>query len=417
MSTGKFVEMWKPIKIGRVEVKNRFAMAPICNGFTDHGYLTEQYNGYFARRARGGVGLIVTMPATAFTGGSKPPVQNGNLGERADLRQWNELIETLHAFDSKVFIQSMCGSAGRQVPRGAPTKAASAIPLVIRPENLPKKEEEFRIRKRLWPTNWARLMGGAPPQVLTVEEIKEIEDVWANQALLCKQAGADGVEFHFAHGYMAHNFLSPRENLRADEYGGNFDNRVRLCSNVLTKARVLVGPNFPLGARMVGTDRLPGGIGVEESIRILKRLIDCGLEFLDMSDGCWEQGQYMFPDEDGTMIPIAAELKKEIKIPIFAANIHDPHLGEKALKEGKIDMIALGRPLIADPDFVNKCAAQGTKVKITKCIRCMMCSRRIRSDLGIRCEVNREVGMEYYDPKNWRINAPKKKQFWYPCDY
>jgi 2,4-dienoyl-CoA reductase-like NADH-dependent reductase (Old Yellow Enzyme family) len=117
------------------------------------------------------------------------------------------------------------------------------------------------------------------------------------------------------------------------------------------------------------------------------------------------------------MIPIATELKKECKIPIFCANIHKPELGEAALKAGKIDMIALGRPLNADPDYVNKCAEQGKGAKITKCIRCMICSRRSRFNLSFRCEVNREVGNEKYDTKNWRINAPYKKQYWIPNDY
>ncbi|MFQ6067714.1 MAG: hypothetical protein ACE5K3_10645 [bacterium] len=128
MSNDKFVEMWKPIKIGSVEIKNRFSMAPMCCGFVDHGSLTEQYISYFARRARGGVGLIVTSPAMAYTGGSVLHVQNPNLHSRADIGRWNELVETIHAFDCKVFLQLMAGSAGRQIPRGMPTKAPSAVP-------------------------------------------------------------------------------------------------------------------------------------------------------------------------------------------------------------------------------------------------------------------------------------------------
>ena len=154
MSNDKFVEMWKPIKIGKVEVKNRFSMAPMCCGFVDHGSLTEQYISYFARRARGGVGLIVTSPAMAYIGGSLLHVQNPNLHSRPDIGRWNELVETIHAFDCKIFIQLMAGSAGRQIPRGMPSKAPSAVPLRIRPEYLPVKEEEFRVKKGLWPTNW-----------------------------------------------------------------------------------------------------------------------------------------------------------------------------------------------------------------------------------------------------------------------
>lgn len=417
MSNDKFVEMWKPIKLGPVEIKNRFAMVAINTGFVNHGLMTEQYIAYFAARARGGVGLIFTTPAVASTGSIKLHVQTPNLQDKSDISQWNELVETVHAFDCKLFIQAMSGGGGRQVPRGMATKAPSAVPLDIRPENLPKKEEEFRIRRGLKPSNWDKFFEVPPPTVLTIEEIREIEEVWANQALLTKQAGADGIEFHFSHGYLAHNFLSPRENLREDEYGGSFDNRLRFCTNILTRARALVGPDFPMGARLVGTDRMPGGLGVDNMIKIIKRFEECGLDFVDMSDGCYEQAQYLFPDEDGTMIPIAAELKREVKIPIICPNIHDPHLGEQSLKEGKIDMIGLGRPLLVEPEYINKCAEKGAKVKLRKCIRCLICDRRIRSNLGIRCETNREVGMEQYDPRNWRINAPKKKGFFYPSDY
>lgn len=418
MSNDKFVEMWKPIKIGNVEIKNRLSMAPMCCGFVDHGSLTEQYISYFARRARGGVGVIVTSPAMAYTGSSTLHVQNPNLHTRSDIGRWNELVETIHAFDCKIFIQLMAGSAGRQIPRGMPTKAPSAIPLRVRPEYLPVKEEEFRAKKGLWPTNWDKFYGVYPPEVLTIEEIEEIEDVWANQALLCKQTGADAAEFHFAHGYLAHNFMSSRENIRGDEYGGSFDNRARFCTNILKKARVLVGPNYTLGARLAGTDRLPDGITAQEMAKFIKRYEEWGLQFVDMSDGCYERAEYLFPSVDGTMIPIAAELKREgVKVPIMCANIHNPNLGEKSLKDGKIDMVALGRPLLTDPDYVNKCADQGTTVKHVRCIRCLMCDRRIRNDLGIRCETNRDVGNEHYDPKNWRINAPKKKQYFYPSDY
>lgn len=415
---GKFVEMFKPIKLGRIEIKNRFIMAPMCNGFVDHGSITDQFSAYFAARARGGVGAIATSPAMAYTGGSALHVQNPNLHDRADMNRWNEFIEWIHAFDCKVIIHAMAGSGGRQVPRDMATKAPSAVPLKVRPEDLPKKEEEFRVRRGLWPTNWDKFYGAPPPPVLTVEEIKDIEKVWAYLAYRCKMTGADAMEFHWAHGYLAHNFMSPRENLRADEYGGSFDNRVRFCTNILKVARILVGPNYTLGARLAGTDRLPGGITVEEMAKIIKRFEECGLDFVDMSDGCYEKAQYLFPDEDGISIPVAAELKRlGVKIPIICANIHDPHLGEKALKEKKIDMIALGRPLISDPEYVNKCYNQGTKVKVRNCIRCLICDRRIRSDLGMRCEVNRDVGKEWCDPNNWPDKGPKRKEFFYASDY
>ena len=130
------------------------------------------------------------------------------------------------------------------------------------------------------------------------------------------------------------SFLSPIENLRADAYGGCFDNRVRICRNILAKARNLVGPDFPIGARLAGSDEKIGGINIKLMANYVKALEELGLSFVDVTRGCYERAKYYFPGDDGTFIPMAKGLKKAgVKIPILCPNIHDPQLGEQCLEQ------------------------------------------------------------------------------------
>ncbi|MBA7697205.1 NADH oxidase [subsurface metagenome] len=327
------------------------------------------------------------------------------------MRGWNELVETIHAFGAKLVIQVSPGR-GRQVPKGLPTKAPSPLPLRIPPENLPAKCREFEERRKL-PSVWASIMEGETPQEMTIDEIVIAEDSYAIAARLMKECGADGVELHFAHGYLGYSFLSPRTNIRNDQYGGSFENRIRFLTNALAKVRREVGDSFVVGIRISGDEHMPGGLGIEETSRMLKIAEEKGLDYVHLTDGCFEAAKWYVPDEDGTMLVEAEVLKKVLSIPVITPSIHDPVSAERALKEGKTDMVSLGRALLADSAWVKK-VSEGQANKIVKCIRCLTCLRRIRAGLSIRCEVNPNLGAERYNPENHRLNAPHKKVLYYP---
>lgn len=404
----KFEKMFEPFKIKDVEFRNRLAMAPLHTALMSDSYVTEQLISYLAERARNGVGLIVTAPVSGvvISGMPQPPI----LGP-LQMPGWNELVETIHAFGAKVIIQLMPG-VGRQVRKGLPTKAPSPIPMRIPSENIPVKCLEFARRKKL-PSIWESLMEGEVPQEITLEEIVTAEDGYAISASLAQRCGFDGVELHFAHGYLAYEFLSLRTNQRRDQYGGSFKNRLRFLTNVLTKVRREVGDSFVVGIRISGDEHMPGGLGVEETSRMLKIAEEQGLDYVHLTNGCFEAAKWYLPDEDGTMLVEAEVLKKTLKIPIITPSIHDPVAAEKALQEGKTDMVSLGRALLADSTWVRK-VRERQHNKIVKCIRCLTCLRRTRNGLHIRCEVNPRLGMERYDPENYRLNAPHKKVFHYP---
>ena len=413
MAGKAYTEMFKPIKIGSVELKNRLAMAPVTTNFTQAGYPNEEFIAFLAARARGGIGLHVTPPAVNLFPGSPTHVLFPVLSEKAHIPAWNEVVETIHAFGTKAFGQVLVGGVGRQTAPGAVSKAPSAVPVIrIPPENVPKKAKAYEKRKGL-PSLWERYKDLPPPTVLTVEEIQWIEDAYAHTSQLMKECGFDGAELHFAHGYLGDNFLSPRTNLRSDAYGGSLENRARVFRNAINKTRERVGHNFVLGVRLTGNEHVQGGTTPEDACRIAKIGEESGLDYIHLTAGCWESVKWYVPEEDNTMLPEAEAMKEAVDIPVITPAIHSPANAERAIKEGKTDMVSFCRPLIADPEWVNKVEA-GEEKKIRKCIRCIGCLQRTRRALGLRCEVNREVGQERYNPANHRSAGPFKKEYCLP---
>jgi 2,4-dienoyl-CoA reductase (NADPH2) len=404
-----FEKMFEPITIKGVKLRNRIAMAPLHTGFMRGPIIPEQLIAYYAERARHGVGMIVTSPVsgTVIRGMPQPPP----LSSPAHVAGWNELVETVHAFGTAVFIQVMPG-VGRQAARGLQTKAPSPLPLRIPEENLPAKATAFAKRKGLG-NIWEMLMAGEMPLELTPDEVAAAEDSYAVSAGLAQRAGADGVELHFAHGYLGYSFLSPRTNFREDAYGGSTQNRQRFLLNVLAKVRQAVSDDFIVGIRISGSERMPGGLETAETVRILADAERAGLDFVHLTDGCFEAAKWYLPDEDGTMLEAAQAVKAALSIPVITPSIHDPVAAERALAEGQTDIVSLGRSILADSAWVSK-VAEGRAGKIVRCIRCLTCLRRTRSGLHIRCEVNPRLGAERYSPENYRPNAPHPKSIHYP---
>ena len=200
-----------------------------------------------------------------------------------------------------------------------------------------------------------------------------------------------------------------KTNLRTDEYGGNLENRTRYLRNILTKARQKVGPDFALGFRVSASEHLPGGLEPEETAGIC-RYLESLVDFIDVSTGTHHESQaFMEPEEDGAIIEEAAVIKQRVNVPVITVSVHNPALANRAVKEGKTDMIASSRGLIADPEWANK-ARKGKPY--VKCIKCLFgCSGRVDCGLPIRCEVNRNVMLEYQMPEYYRFNAPDKKTY------
>lgn len=411
----KYPELFSPIKIGKTEVKNRIAMSATCtDAIEPGGFVGDRMVYFYAARAKGGVGLIFTGPAMIEPILTSVPYLNPFLYNAAHMPGWSELAETVHAWDAKIFVQVDPGGPGRlgSILGDPNALAPSVVPVSLDPEYVIQKKAQKLWRKRGLDLAAHYHIGRKfpIPKEIRIEEIHQLEDQIAGIVELVERCGFDGVELHTAHGVLGANFLSPRTNFRTDEYGGSLENRTRYLRNCLEKARQRVSPDFTLGLRISAVEHMPGGLTAEDTAEICKFVEDL-TDFVDLSTGSHHESHaYFIPDEDGTVIEEAAIIKRKLKVPVITPSVHNPDLGNRAITEGKTDMIALSRGLIADPEWANK-AREGKRY--VKCIKCLLgCTGRVDIGLPIRCEVNPNVLLEYQMPEYYRVNAPYKKTYY-----
>jgi 2,4-dienoyl-CoA reductase-like NADH-dependent reductase (Old Yellow Enzyme family) len=371
-----YPELFQPIRIGNCKIDNRIVMAPmnVLMNTGNTGLVNEQVLAYYAARARGGTGLIITECVLGTKLASRFPY-----------------TETIHAFGSKVFIQLSIGF-GRQGKNpdnpSEPPPAPSAIPYVQDPAMVPKVIHKLIAKEPTWlahpesPMTKPRM-----PREMTREEIKSEIAEYGRSCRLAVVAGFDGIEMHSPHGYLEHQFLSPRSNKRTDEYGGSLENRMRFVLEAYDSARAAVGNAIPIGIRLSGDEHMPDGIHHDEMKLVVKALGERGIDYVHMSNGSYEALKHFFPEEDGTML--------------------EPAEGSAAaIREGSCDMVSLGRQMLAEPDYANKVRADE---KYNKCSRCCECLLRTARGLTVRCSTNPNLGRERFMPEYARPARSRKK--------
>lgn len=293
------------------------------------------------------------------------------------------LTEAVHRLRGKIFAQ-MWIRAGRQshaVPGLPPPYAPSPIPFERLEEYL---SDDFRILQKKYP-NVAKLVGGPisrgdVPTPMTLEEIKHEQDEFANSCLLAAKAGFDGIEIHSAHGYLMWQFLSPRSNQRTDIYGGSLENRMRFLIETTEKVLENIRKytrHCAITVRSSADEHLPNGVTHEEMKVVVKKLANLGIDGFQLSDGSYEALKYMYPAKDGAMLDEAASFKCIVNIPIITPSVHNPETAEQAIREGKTDMVSLGRQSLCDADWPNK-AKEGKIKDIERCRKCGTCHTRGR---------------------------------------
>ncbi len=375
-----FRHLLSPTKIGNLELKNKIVMAPLGTGFFDHGFVTERERTFWKARAEGGVGLIIT--------GASPVVRLPNpkaaiaichsgMYDDKFVSGWKKLVDEIHRSDVKIGIQLI--HFGRQIPFeqwGEQLVSSSAIPCPV---------------------------CRSTPRELTLKEIDEIINLFVDAAGRCKEAGFDLVEIHGAHGYLGTQFLSPYMNHREDEYGGNAEGRTRFVREIIKRTKYLLGQEFTVGVRINGQDNINGGGTIEDAKEIGPLLEKAGADFLHVSATVYGGYPPISPmvEPPGFYVPLAEAVKSVVNIPVIAVGkINTPQLAEDILRENRADLVAIGRPFLADPEWANK-AAMGKPETIRKCIYCYQgCLDRI-NDINIEgkvtsitCLVNPEVGRE-----------------------
>ena len=396
-----FKNLLSPIQIKDVELKNRIAMAPMNTvmSLDNRGCVNEQILAYYAARAKGGCGLIITECVLGTKLAAKFPfTSNLHCYNTSFAPGLAELAETIHAFGARTFIQMSIGF-GRQghAHDGSRPPAPSAIPYNVPFDLLATGFPEVLMK---FPVLLPMATGSLPYE-MTIDEIRAEQDEFANSCIFAVMAQFDGIELHAPHGYLEHQFLSPRTNKRTDLYGGTLENRMRFLVEVYMKVREVVGPDYLVGMRLSADEHMPNGVTHEEALEVARVMTQLGVDYIHLSDGSYEALKHFFPSEDGTMLDEAANFKNTVPVPVMVPSIHDPKNAEKAIASGKCDIVSFGRQMFADPEYGNK-VAEGRPQDIKRCKRCNECLMRAEVGLPVRCIVNKNVGREKYMPEYWR---------------
>jgi 2,4-dienoyl-CoA reductase-like NADH-dependent reductase (Old Yellow Enzyme family)/thioredoxin reductase len=363
--------LWEPFHIGSMALKNRVVMPPMVVRYAaDDGLVTERIKDYYEARGKGGVALVIVEATYVHPQGQAFANQLG-ISDDKFLPGMSELVQAVHRHDTRIAIQLHHGGReARSALMGTPPVAPSPLPG----------------------------LAGETPEELTVDQIAEIVSFFARAALRARKAGFDGVELHGAHGYLIDQFLSPASNKRGDSYGGELSNRSRFMVEVIGAVRKAVGADYPVWVRMDGREYgIDGGITLEDARETARIAQDAGVDAIHVSAWGPKAPNNLTTATFTTAVleEPAANIKKAVDVPVIAVGKITPEAGERLLIEGKADLIAFGKALLADADYVSK-AATDRLGDITPCIDCMECRNDIRLPemVGIRCSVNAILGRE-----------------------
>ena len=368
----KFKSMFTPIKIGPMTVPNRFVVPPMGNNFANtDGTLSDRSLAYYRERAIGGFGLI-TFEATVVDRKAKGGPRKPCLFEDNTVASFKRVIDACHEAGAKVSIQLQhAGPEGNSKVAGHPLKAASAIPSSL---------------------------GRNTPVAMSKDEIYELIEFYGDAAVRAKEAGADAVEVHCAHGYLVNSFLSPRTNKRVDEFGGCFENRMRLPRLIVENIRKKVGQSMAILCRINSSDEVDGGLDVHDSATIAAYLEECGVDGLHVSRAVHIRDEYMWAPtvlHGGFNAELVTEIKRAVNIPvIIVGRFTEPHYAELLVREGRADLVAFGRQSLADPHTPNK-AKEGKLDQLNPCIACLQgCVCNMYQGNPVKCLVNPFLGYE-----------------------
>ncbi len=375
--------LFDPIKINRLELKNRIYMPAMHMNMAVNFEVTDPLIDFYAERARGGVGLIAVGYATV----DEVSGMSTNIGAHKDefIPGLRRLAEAIQQNGAKAAVQ--INHAGRYAHSffldGKQPVAPSAV---------------------------ASRMTRETPHELTSDEIAEVIANFAAAARRVKQAGYDAVEVLSGTGYLISEFLSPLTNQRTDDYGGSFENRMRFGLEVMQAIRSEVGDDYALIVRMNGNDFMPGGNGREELREYARQLVQSGVDALNINVG-WHEArvpQIVTAVPRGVFGYLARGIKEQVNVPVISGHrINDPHTARELIGDGLCDMVAMGRPLIADPLLPEK-ARRGRDNEILHCIACAQgCFDHLFQLKAVECLCNPKAGHEK-EAVIEKTGAPKK---------
>jgi len=368
------LNLFKPIKIGEIEIRNRIAMAPmgIFPSYSDR-MVPDVLVPLLESRSKGGAGLIISE---GFQGTRYQNVLMLGAHDDRFIPGMRKYAEAIHRYGSATFLQIMALGGKDITENYAPSSIES-------PQYLSR------------------------PKEFSGTQIAEIIEDFANSAWRAQQAGFDGVELHGAHSYMIGQFISPHFNRRDDKYGGDFERRMRVPTEIVRRIGKLCGKNFPVGFKFSAWEQLPNGVKHELAVRIAQRMADEGVVYVHVQTSDFYppvpvRSKYpaMSPmySPRNTLAELSENLKRNVRntLVMCADGIIDPNEADALIGEGKADMVAIGRALLADPEWPNR--AEQRK-RIRPCIRCNVCHHKVVAvEEPIACTVNPYLARERDEP-------------------
>lgn len=379
--------LWSPLQLGPVTVRNRIVFAAHLTNYAENGHPSEQHAAYYAARAEGGAGLIITEEhSTHPTDWPYEKLIHGF--NRSVISGYRRITDAVHRYGTPIFAQinhngGQASSMYSRLPVWAPSAVADPL---------------FR----------------EVPKAVTHAEIDEIVAGYARVAEHCAEGGFDGIELQCSHSSIVRGFLSGATNLRTDDYGGSIENRARLLREIVSAVRTAIGPGMALGVRLCGDELIDGGTTIEEAVEVAKLVeADGHVDYLNTSIGVATATLFMIEASmhipPGYALFIPSALRKAVELPVIGVGrFKDPLQAERALAEGHCDLVGVVRGQIADPDFAAKCRA-GRTDDVRLCLSCNQeCVGRMGLNRWLGCIENPRTGRESRGVGEVRITARPK---------
>ncbi|WP_292466180.1 NADH:flavin oxidoreductase [Methanolobus sp.] len=356
--------LFEPIAFGNMKVPNRFVRSATHEWMAEpDGTPTDRIGDMYEELARGEVGLIITGYACVNPNGKSDNLQQGIYDDKF-IDPYRKIVSRVHEHGSRIVVQIVHG--GRQ------TMMTAENPILLAPSAVTNKRN------------------GVTPEEMTEEEVLQIIEDFANAARRAKEAGFDGVQLHVAHGFLLSNFISPYTNRRKDRWGGSTEKRAQIILDIIERIHEMIGDGFPILVKLNATDGFPEGtkntLDAPECVEIAKILAANSVCAIEVSGGIVEAGQEMFrskiktADDEAYYRDYSKMIKEAVDVPvILVGGIRSKAVMEQMLEGGYADMISLCRPLICEPDLVEKIRKGETEV--AKCVSCNLCS----DESGIKC--------------------------------
>ncbi|MFA3898987.1 MULTISPECIES: NADPH-dependent 2,4-dienoyl-CoA reductase [unclassified Rhodococcus (in: high G+C Gram-positive bacteria)] len=366
MTDTQFPRLLEPLDLGFTTLKNRVVMGSIHTGLEDRAKDTDRLAEYFAERARGGVGLIITGGYAPNRTGWLLPF-GAKLTNRIEARRHRRITKAVHDAGGKIAMQILHAGRYSYQPFSVSASSIKAPINPFRPRKLTGRGVRWQIR------NYVRC------------------------ARLAKSAGYDGVEIMGGEGYFINQFLCERTNKRTDQWGGSSENRRRMAVEIVRRTRKAVGPNFIIVFRLSMADLVEGGQTWDEIVSLAKEVEAAGATIINTDIG-WHESRVptiVTSVPRAAFVDITSKLEKHVGIPVAASNrINMPETAEEILNRGDAQLISMARPMLADPDWVNK-AERGASDEINTCIACnQACLDHAFVHKQVSCLLNPRAGRE-----------------------